>query len=322
MNKLKHILIIILLLHVITANAQKVSNIAFRQEQSKIIISYGLETKIPCKIALFVSTNGGSAWQGPLKKVSGDIGANVSSGNKFITWNVLEEFEVLSGNNIVFQVRATSNELLTVKIGSQEWTKKNLDVSTYRNGDIIPEVKDLNEWSKLTTGAWCYYDNDPKNGKIYGKLYNWYAVNDPRGLAPEGYHVPSEDEWKELVNFLGGIKNASDKMKEIGFIHWESPGEYSYLTNPETPANNSSNFTGLPGGARSDSRYILGSGGFHGIGTDAYWWSSSKWDYTNQYYKPTQVVEAFGLNLANLNDNVYYQVVEFNNGRSVRCIRD
>ena len=91
----------------------------------------------------------------------------------------------------------------TVTIGTQVWMTKNLDVATFRNGDPIPEAKSNEEWEKAGENkqpAWCYYDNDPANGAKYGKLYNWYAVNDPRGLAPEGWHVPSIDEWDECLN--------------------------------------------------------------------------------------------------------------------------
>ena len=178
--------------------AQKVSNITYRQEQSNIIISYDLETKAPCKVSLYVSTNDGKTWQGPLTKVTGDVVDKITSGNNIIIWNVLDEFEELRGDNIKFQVKAIGSDIETIKIGSQEWTTSNLNVSKYRNGDIIPEVKDPNKWAKLTTGAWCYYNNDPNNGVIYGKLYNWYAVNDPRGLAPEGFHIPTNLELNSI----------------------------------------------------------------------------------------------------------------------------
>ena len=296
------------LLSLSSIHAQKVSNVSNRQEQSTIIVSFDLETKTPCKIALYVSKNGGTTWQGPLKKVTGDIGAKVSSGNKSITWSVLEEFEELSGNNIVFQVRAVINTIetiQTVKIGTQEWTKKNLDVSIYRNGDAIPEVKDPEEWSKLKTGAWCYYNNDPKTGKIYGKLYNWYAVNDPRGLAPEGYHVPSIGEWYTLINYLGG-EVASGKMKEKGFTHSKSPN---------TPTN-SSGFTGLPAGYRNGNGYGQSYGEFYDIGSCSYWWSSSKWE--SSFISK----EANALSLNDYHNYVYYSVIEFEQGVSVRCIRD
>ena len=109
------------------------------------------------------------------------------------------------------------NCIPSITICNQVWMLKNLDVSTYRNGDPIPQVTDPTTWVGLTTGAWCYYNNDPANGAIYGKLYNWYAVNDPRGLAPTGWHVPSDAEWTELSTCLDAISptgNVGGKMKE------------------------------------------------------------------------------------------------------------
>jgi len=236
MNKLKHILILFVV-NGVTICAQKVSNIAYRQEQSNIIVSYDLETKYPCKVSLYVSTNGGSTWQGPLTKVTDAVGDKIASGSNSITWNVLEELEELRGDKIKFQVRANGGELETVKIGFQEWSIKNLDVSKYRNGDTISEVKDPNIWSKLTTGAWCYYNNDSENGKIYGKLYNWYAVNDPRGLAPEGYHIPSVSELtilkdlknsNEFAGLPGGYRNSNSTFFGVGFNgDWWSSSEKS-----------------------------------------------------------------------------------------------
>jgi hypothetical protein len=227
-SSLLKILFFMFFLFELTTYAQKVSNITYRQEQSNIIVSYDLETKTPSKVSLFVSTNGGATWQGPLTKVTGDVGSKIVSGSHNITWNVLEEFEELRGDKIMFQVRAIGNIIETVKIGTQEWAVKNLDVSTYRNGDIIPEVKDPYKWEKLTTGAWCYYNNDPKNGAIYGKLYNWYAVNDPRGLVPEGFRVPTIIELKK-VNFAtfssipGGYRSTNGTFIDIGnYCFWWS----------------------------------------------------------------------------------------------------
>lgn len=93
------------------------------------------------------------------------------------------------------------NSFKTIQIGEQIWMAANLNVEHYRNGDPIPEVRDQNEWVNLRTGAWCYYDNDPSNGKKYGKLYNWYAVNDSRGLAPIGWHIPTDQEYETLNAF-------------------------------------------------------------------------------------------------------------------------
>jgi uncharacterized protein (TIGR02145 family) len=106
----------------------------------------------------------------------------------------------------------------TVTIGTQDWSTKNLDVSTFRNGDVIPEARSKEEWEAANASkqpAWCYYENDPINGLEFGKLYNWYAVSDPRGLAPAGWHVPTTLEWYELMNFLGGDENEVGKKLKV-----------------------------------------------------------------------------------------------------------
>ena len=166
----------------------------------------------------------------------------------------------------------------SVTIGSQVWTNKNLDIATYRDGTIIPHVTDPAQWANLTTGAWCYYNNDPVLGAIYGRLYNWYAVagiwdeasktdlSKRKQLAPKGWHVPTDSEWKTLTTFIGGVA-AGGKMKETGTTHWNTPN---------TAADNSSGFTGLPGGGRSSS-----DGSFIFIGDGGYWWSSLQ--YSNGY---------------------------------------
>ena len=146
-----------------------------------------------------------------------------------------------------------------VTIGTQIWTNKDLDIVTYRDGTPIPQVTDPTAWSNLTTGAWCYYNNDPANGAIYGKLYNWYAVNDPRGLSPLGWHVPSDAEWTTLTDYLGGLYESGNKMKEIGTSYWSR----------SSGATNSSGFTGLPGG------YNNIDGLSYSIGDYGHWWSST-----------------------------------------------
>ena len=156
------------------------------------------------------------------------------------------------------------NVYQTVSICNQIWTKSNLNVSHYRNGDVIPQVTDPTQWGSLTTGAWCYYNNDPANGAIYGKLYNWYAVNDPRGLAPIGWHVPTDVEWTSLIECLGGGSIAGAAMKEPGTNHWISPN---------TDATNSSGFTAFPGGFRY--RVQGPQGLFGSLGESTIWWSST-----------------------------------------------
>ena len=147
-----------------------------------------------------------------------------------------------------------------VVIGTQTWTACNLDVTTYRNGDVIPQVTDPTAWNNLTTGAWCYYENSSSFGCTYNKLYNWYAVNDPRGLAPVGYHIPTEAEYGTLANYLGGTNVAGGKLKQTGTSLWQSPN---------TGATNETGWTGLPGGGRTNGQF--GAVGIAG----PYWTSTS-----------------------------------------------
>lgn len=186
-----------------------------------------------------------------------------------------------------------------VTICAQDWMLKNLDVTTYRNGDPIPQVTTDNAWRTSTTGAWCYYSNNTSNGTTYGKLYNWYAVNDSRGLAPLGWHVPTETEWTTLVNCLGGFVIAGGRMKETGFTHW---------LNPNTEATNSCGFTGLPGGLR----YSVSFDQFSNIGLQGYWWSSTLSD-------PGHV---FSHGVYYTNGEVATTNFNLEAGLSVRCVRD
>lgn len=153
---------------------------------------------------------------------------------------------------------------------SQTIMQSNLKVSHYRNGDVIPQVSNNSQWDNLTTGAWRYYNNDPTNGANYGKLYNWYAVTDSRGLAPVGWHIPSNTEWTNLINCLGGFGVAGGKMKSTGTSHWMAPN---------TGASNVSGFTGLPGGAR----YTLEPTDVN-INKQGGWWSSSPFNVDNSFF--------------------------------------
>jgi len=186
----------------------------------------------------------------------------------------------------------------TVKIGISFFTKQNLKTSHYRNGDPIPEITSISVWSSLTSGGWCWYNNDSvKYAATYGKLYNWYAVNDPRGLAPAGWHVPGNEEWIALSASLGGEAVAGSELKESGTTHW-SP--------PNADANNNSGFTGLPGGFRDSG------GSFINIGNSGVWWSSTAFDATIAWYLYLSYSDGtFPVT------NIYNQF-----GFSVRCIKD
>jgi len=149
----------------------------------------------------------------------------------------------------------------SIKIGSQVWMVENLKVTHYRNGDPITNVTDGKLWSNITTGAYCNYNNDEKNAVIYGRLYNWYALNDNRNICPAGWHVPSDEEFKILETYLGGSNIAGGKMKEASVTHW---------INPNTGANNESGFTALPAGCR------LNNGDFLNINKDVHFWTSTE----------------------------------------------
>ena len=275
--------------------AQKVNNVEASQLGQNIVVTYDLETEQPCTINLFISTNGGATWQGPLKQVQGQVGPNIKSGQNSITLFVLTEFNELRGDNIRFKVDALTNNLNTIKIGTQTWTTKNLDVTTYRNGEVIAQVQDANAWANLRTGAWCYYENNTANGSSYGKLYNWYAVNDPRGLAPKGYHIPTDAEWTILTDYLGGESVAGTKMKSSS--GWKNNGN----------GNNTSGFEGLPGGCRDYDE------NFRHIGANGYWWSSSVVNSNSRF--------AWEHYLGN-DDGDYRGINYKRNGFSVRCLRD
>ncbi len=200
----------------------------------------------------------------------------------------------------------TYSTIPSVNIGTQTWTTKNLDVATYSDGTVIPQVTDPTAWANLTTGAWCYYNNDPATGTTYGKLYNWYAVagihdTDPntpnKKLAPTGYHIPSDVEWTTLITYLGGESVAGGKMKFTGTSLWFSPN---------TEATNSSGFTGLPGGYR----YFYGS--FLNLGFYGYWWSSSERDTT---YAWNRALDYYN---GSATRNYHSKKIGF----SVRCLRD
>ena len=149
----------------------------------------------------------------------------------------------------------------TLIIGNQTWAEANLNVNTFRNGDTIPEAKTNKEWvaaGESGKPAWCYYNNDPLIGKKYGRIYNWFAVNDPRGLAPKGWAISSDADWAKLVNYLGGPGTAGSKLKSTS--GW----------NEGNIGTNDTGFSGFPGG------YRVENGIFQNIGSIGIWWSTTE----------------------------------------------
>ena len=172
-----------------------------------------------------------------------------------------------------------------VKIGNQIWMKQNLNVETFRNGESIPQATTNQEWTEAIVSkqpAWCYYEYDATNEEKWGKLYNWHTVNDPRGLAPLGWHVPSDSEWDLLTDFLGGAEHAGDMLKSKnvwkGYDETDDEGEPTGVFRLDN-ATNETGFSAYPGGVNT----------FHGLcaaGDDrGYWWSTTKDEDDDPIYR-------------------------------------
>jgi uncharacterized protein (TIGR02145 family) len=202
---------------------------------------------------------------------------------------------------------AFSQSLKDVKIGTQTWMVPNLNVDKFRNGDLIPEAKSTLQWVEAADEkkpAWCYFNNNPNNEKEYGKLYNWYAVTDPRGLAPMGYHIPSNEEWTTLINLLGGKSEAGGKMKIVGTQYWTPPNSW---------ANNSSGFSGRGGGSRRYGSLTPGGPFNRTLGKYGDWWSRSE-TYDGNY--------GFCNGMYYTSPNTGVNQADKGDGYSVRCIKD
>jgi uncharacterized protein (TIGR02145 family) len=174
---------------------------------------------------------------------------------------------------------------LTVKIGNQVWMAENLSVSSFRNGDEIKEVRLAEEWEqafKNEEPAWCWYQNDSDTGKIYGKLYNWHAVNDPRGLAPKGWHIPSDAEWKQLEMYLGMSEAEAGKSGWRGSVAGKlksertAPAPHPRWETPNKGATNETGFSALPAGYRTGNPNYESQkqNTFRMLGKEAVFWNA------------------------------------------------
>lgn len=201
-----------------------------------------------------------------------------------------------SGISMMSCIDIEGNAYPTIVIGNQVWMAENLRVTKYRNGEDIPNVTDNAGWAALLSGAYCWYDNNQPVTAIYGALYNWHAVNDPRGLCPEGWKVPTDIEWITLTNVLGGSFFAGGKLKAVSPL-WSSPNNY---------ATNSTGFSGLPGGLRDYD------GGFNSANYFGQWWSSTEESPTTAWYHYVGYFTGYLL-------RQYYMK---ETGFSVRCIRE
>ena len=186
------------------------------------------------------------------------------------------------------------NRYNILRIGNQVWMGENLNVSTFRNGDSIPEAKSAEEWIRLGSEgkpAWCSLENDSTNVVKYGRLYNWYAVNDPRGLAPKGWHIASDDDWTYLINNLGGGVIAASRMR---------------VTTMESENNRDIQFAGLAAGARALD------GTFYGIASHGYWWTSTAQSETSAWIRMLNYEKC----------DILFLIYNKGIGLSVRCVKD
>jgi uncharacterized protein (TIGR02145 family) len=215
------------------------------------------------------------------------------------------------------------------KIGNQIWMAENLNVSKFRNGDVIPEAKTNEEWiraGKEKQPAWCYYNNDKNNDALHGKLYNAYAVDDPRGLAPSGWHIPNDKEWSifedNLLNMAGfdGKSKYWVALKVKSQLYWHN----------KTGGNNKSGFTAYPSGSRFFTKLPQGKsykiGDFYELGDVTVYWSNSQCtdcfngDNNANYTRwlTSQMVDQS----ANDQRYIFRTAFEKGMGASVRCIKD
>lgn len=197
-----------------------------------------------------------------------------------------------------FQLKSNSQDtaIKEIVIGKQTWMQTNLNTVTFKNGDLISEAKNSEDWLKAATEkqpAWCYFGNNQKNGLKYGRLYNWYAVNDARGIAPAGWHVPTDVEWTELIDYLGGAVVALNKMKSSS--NWKRKGN----------GNNASGFSGLPSGYRGVN------GKFY-----AKKWYTAYWSSSENNPKEAWIRSLF------FRGSVERHGVDKVHGFSIRCVKD
>ena len=184
----------------------------------------------------------------------------------------------------------------TVIIGNQVWMAENLKTTHYRNGDTVANVVDSKDWDELFSGAWCDINNHSPNADVFGHLYNWYALNDPRGLCPVGWRIPTDDDWTIMAEFLGGEQVSGGKLKETDTLYWHSPN---------TGATNVTGFSGLPGGSRQKD------GPFWYFGYYGLWWTSTEENPEVAFYR----------SMSYDNTALFSNHFRKNCGLAVRCIK-
>ncbi len=265
-------------------SAQAITNVVAKQEGNTAVISYSLQCEGDADISLYLSDNNGTSFKGPLKKVTGDIGSNISSGNKTIIWNTLQEQDLLAGDKIVFRVKGVSSS------GAFTDNRDGKKYKAVRIGKLTIMAENLSY--KPSSGEYWAYGDDLNNVAKYGYLYDWETA---KNVCPSGWHLPTDEEWTTLTNLIGGERIAGSKLKEAGTIHWVSPNK---------DATNETGFSALPGGYRFRAYYSIDHYG--------YWWTASERNATSSWCR--YMVNTF--------PNCYREYSTKSNGCSVRCFKD
>ncbi|MET3502635.1 uncharacterized protein (TIGR02145 family) [Mucilaginibacter rubeus] len=253
----------------------------------------------------FIYTSGNTAIatiQGNIVTIKGKgktlITATQQASGNYSSASVQDTLFVTENPDPGYVTDVEGNMYRTVRIGTQVWMAENLKVKSYNDGTPIRGIETDNAWKSATVGAVCDYNNDPGLGRVYGKLYNWYAITDPRKLAPKGYHIPTQAEWQTLYDYIGGTETDGGALQETGGQHW---------TNAKA-ATNSTLFTALAAGGRD---FIYTNQSFTSLLQGAYWWSVTPGDATTAWF--VELYSSAHIELRK--DPKYY-------GYSVRCIKD
>ncbi len=274
------------------------SDLLPNEKRTQYLLELSLRAEIPQKL-MSVFDNERSVWDAQLNSIKQYFKNDFFLEDKavksvFDCWEEVLSTKDINTNTVT---DIDGNVYKTIQIGTQIWMAENLRVSRYQNGDLIPNITDCNEWKNSQNGAWSNYDNNPTYDANYGKLYNWYAVDDKRGLAPEGWHIPSNEEWNILVENIGGKKNAGGKLKAVGENIWKKPN---------LGASNEIGFSSLPCGLRSFS------GIFSSLGSYGFYWTANDYGDRQAYYS---YLFYDSCNMHNSISNIQF-------GLSVRCIRN
>jgi uncharacterized protein (TIGR02145 family) len=313
MRFLSFIVFLLLALHTC---AQRVTNVTAEQQGQELLIHYHLEAEGPVEVLLYLSTDRGSRWEGPLKSCSGDVGPNVAPGtDKRIRWEVLKDRELV-GDGIAFKVVAKGgvkkewlnpslsygsvtdidgNTYATIQIGKQVWMAENLRTTRYSDGSALPELADDKAWSGARTGGWCTATDGPHVVPGAGSLYNVRALSDARNVCPAGWHLPTETDWNILMTHLGGSKQAAAALR----------GRQGWSGGMST-AGNESGFSAIPVHSRRFD-------GFRGGIQEACWFSNDPKSGGTGYWR---------LDTSDPEVRSIKNWTVSNHGFSVRCLRD